>query len=111
MRVNLIKKQFQELEADYLKRLNEKERGNYRSRVEDGEDYWKHLVKDIVRRNSHNKVLMAISKNLETKIADFDLEAAGKYFFKTYSTQKYKSKFNGSFFRNVYRVKFRNSRE
>ena len=51
MRVNLLKRQFADLENDYKKKLNEKERQNFKSKFEDSEDSWKFLVRDMVKEN------------------------------------------------------------
>jgi len=50
MRVNLLKRQFVELENEYKKKLNDKERSNYKSKVEDSEEAWKFLIKDMVSK-------------------------------------------------------------
>jgi len=72
-RVTILKKQYTELQADYIKRLTERERLSYKSKLEDNEDYWKYLVKDLP---------------LDSKVTDFDLSEAANFFMKTYSIQK-----------------------
>ncbi len=49
MRVNLLKRHFLDLEADHMKKLNDREKTLYKSKLEDSEDYWKYLVHDMVR--------------------------------------------------------------
>lgn len=48
MRINLIKKHYVDLEKEHLKKLNDREKQMYKSRLEDTEDYWKYLVTDMV---------------------------------------------------------------
>jgi len=49
MRVNLLKKHFLDLEAEHMKKLNDREKTLYKSKLEDSEDYWKYLVHDMVK--------------------------------------------------------------
>jgi len=74
-RISLIKKQYHDLETDYVKRLNDKEKQMYRSRLEDTEEYWKYLVQE---------------NPLDTKLTDIDLSEASSFFMKTYSLQRIK---------------------
>lgn len=51
MRVSLMKKQLQDLETEYKKKLNDKDKANFKSKVEDSEEAWKFLIKDMVSVN------------------------------------------------------------
>eukprot|EP01016_Furgasonia_blochmanni_P049761 TRINITY_DN7592_c0_g1_i8.p1 TRINITY_DN7592_c0_g1~~TRINITY_DN7592_c0_g1_i8.p1 ORF type:complete len:250 (-),score=37.63 TRINITY_DN7592_c0_g1_i8:329-1078(-) len=74
-RTNLIKKHFLDLEAEYVKRLNEKEKNSYRTKLEDDESHWKFLIKE---------------QSLDIAMPDFDLGEGPAYFMKNYASQKLK---------------------
>jgi len=78
MRVNLLKRQFAELENDYKKKMNDKERQNYKSKIEDSEESWKFLIKDMP---------------IDNKMSDFDLSEASNYFFREYTQMRLKSNY------------------
>ena len=50
-RIDLLKKQYIDLERDYIKKLTDKERQMYKPRLDDSEEYWKYLIKENVFNN------------------------------------------------------------